>query len=224
MVSSIFMDRSQIKSAIIKTAQDEGISFTEMAKKADVSPSTLTGFVNDAKGRSDHVLSNVTINKLSLKFPTLRDNLKIAAPITEHTEVKIIGNVDLSDQFGNGISDHMVKALRPDDIASVIVAAKPSSPQVAIGMIRNSKMSHLHHNRLYFVTQKVIEDKEQFHLYLTKLCLVNGDDGNNYFGILLRRLHDKDKYSSYYIVNSTDKPVKEFAYINWISPCIWIKP
>ena len=94
-----YMNRNQIKSALINCAKTHGISLSELASEAGISPSTITGFVNDAKTRADHVLSMRTIGKLTKKFPDLANFLQIAEPYDDKKlkEVRVIGLVDFEN-------------------------------------------------------------------------------------------------------------------------------
>ena len=108
------MERNQIKNAIINCAKTHGKSLSEFASAAGVSPSTLTGFVNDISTRADHILSMRTIAKLTKAFPDLATFLQIAEPVTELQEVRILGLVDIVNQ-------HRIVALDPSSPGSVMI-------------------------------------------------------------------------------------------------------
>ena len=94
-----FMNRGQIKKALIDCAKTHGMSLSEFASEAGVSPSTITGFVNDISTRAEHVLSMRTIGKLSKRFPDLSKFLQIAEPYDEDQlkECRVIGLVDFQN-------------------------------------------------------------------------------------------------------------------------------
>ena len=114
MYYSSFMNRSQIKQALLNCAKTHGMSLSEFAAEADVSPSTLTGFVNDISTRADHVLSMRTIGKLTKRFPDLSSFLQLAEPAQELQEVRFIGLVDTSRKW-------QVVALDPNSPGSTMI-------------------------------------------------------------------------------------------------------
>ena len=61
----IDMEKEQLKAALKAIAKQHSISLSEVAKEAGVSPSTITGFLNDVPGRGHYGLSAKPQSKLA---------------------------------------------------------------------------------------------------------------------------------------------------------------
>ena len=206
------MERNQIKNAIINCAKTHGKSLSEFASAAGVSPSTLTGFVNDISTRADHILSMRTIAKLTKAFPDLATFLQIAEPITELQEVRILGLVDFSNE-------HRIVALDPSSPGSVMIQNQRNN-YVAYGV---KEEGHLYHRRIYYcITEKIIY--ENYKNYLTKLCVIDSEKGR-FLGYLFT-----NKHNEYYLAQMSknekgfESVVDKLGKINWLMPIDWIQP
>ena len=209
-----FMNRKQIKTALYNCARTHSISLSELASEAGVSPSTITGFVNDVKGREDHVLSMRTINKLSQKFPDLSKFLQIAEPYDDQQlkEVRVIGLIDFENDQRITPLDHNTPA--------AIMVAHTNDDYIAF-KANNVHISYL--NRYYLSRIDPIEDESQFHKYMSKLVVIDCKEGR-FMGYFFRPQIDNN--SNYYISSLSLKPQKltECTDIKWIAPIEWIKP
>ena len=87
----IDMEKEQLKSALKAIAKQHSISLSEVAKEAGVSPSTITGFLNDVPGRGHYGLSAKTQNKLSEKFPEFREYIEKPPVLEQTVSVPVIG-------------------------------------------------------------------------------------------------------------------------------------
>jgi len=208
------MNRKQIKTALYNCARTHSISLSELASEAGVSPSTITGFVNDVKGREDHVLSMRTINKLSVKFPDLSKFLQIAEPYDDQQlkEVRVIGLIDFENNQRITPLDHNTPA--------AIMIAHTNEDYIAF-KANNVHISYL--NRYYLSSIDPIEDESQFHKYMSKLVVIDCKEGR-YLGYFFKPVdHDN---SNYYISNLSLKPIKlmDCTDVRWIAPIEWIKP
>ena len=87
----IDMEKEQLKSALKAIAKQHSISLSEVAKEAGVSPSTITGFLNDVPGRGHYGLSAKTQNKLSEKFPEFREFIEKPPVLDQTVQVPVIG-------------------------------------------------------------------------------------------------------------------------------------
>ena len=209
-----FMNRKQIKTALYNCARTHSISLSELASEAGVSPSTITGFVNDVKGREDHVLSMRTINKLSQKFPDLSKFLQLAEPYDDQQlkEVRVIGLIDFEN-------DQRITPLDYNTPAAIMVA-HTNDDYIAF-KANNVHISYL--NRYYLSRIDPIEDESQFHKYMSKLVVIDCKEGR-FMGYFFRPQIDNN--SNYYISSLSLKPQKltECTDIKWIAPIEWIKP
>ena len=209
-----FMNRKQIKTALYNCARTHSISLSELASEAGVSPSTITGFVNDVKGREDHVLSMRTINKLSQKFPDLSKFLQIAEPYDDQQlkEVRVIGLIDFENDQRITPLDHNTPA--------AIMIAHTNDDYIAF-KANNVHISYL--NRYYLSRIDPIEDESQFHKYMSKLVVIDCKEGR-FLGYFFKSQQDNN--SNYYISSLSLKPQKltECTDIKWIAPIEWIKP
>jgi len=208
------MNRKQIKTALYNCARTHSISLSELASEAGVSPSTITGFVNDVKGREDHVLSMRTINKLSVKFPDLSKFLQIAEPYDDQQlkEVRVIGLIDFENNQRITPLDHNTPA--------AIMIAHTNQDYVAF-KANNVHVSYL--NRYYLSRIDPIEDESQFHKYMSKLVVIDCKEGR-FLGYFFKSQQNDDQ--NYYVSSLSLKPQKltECSDINWIAPIEWIKP
>jgi len=208
------MNRKQIKTALYNCARTHSISLSELASEAGVSPSTITGFVNDVKGREDHVLSMRTINKLSVKFPDLSKFLQIAEPYDDQQlkEVRVIGLIDFENNQRITPLDHNTPA--------AIMIAHTNQDYVAF-KANNVHVSYL--SRYYLSSIDPIEDETQFHKYLSKLVVIDCKEGR-FMGYFFKSQQNDDQ--NYYVSSLSLKPQKltECSDINWIAPIEWIKP
>jgi len=209
-----FMNRKQIKTALYNCARTHSISLSELASEAGVSPSTITGFVNDVKGREDHVLSMRTINKLSQKFPDLSKFLQLAEPYDDQQlkEVRVIGLIDFENDQRITPLDHNTPA--------AIMVAHTNDDYIAF-KANNVHISYL--NRYYLSRIDPIEDESQFHKYMSKLVVIDCKEGR-FLGYFFKSQQDNN--SNYYISSLSLKPQKltECTDIKWIAPIEWIKP
>ena len=208
------MNRNQIKSALINCAKTHGISLSELASEAGISPSTITGFVNDAKTRADHVLSMRTIGKLTKKFPDLANFLQIAEPYDDKKlkEVRVIGLVDFEN-------NQRIIPLEHNTPAAIMVAS--TNDDYIAFKAHNVHISLL--NRFYLCKIDPIEDEFEFHKYLSKLVVVDCAEGR-FLGYLFK--HQSTENASYYITNLSVKPLKITICTNikWIAPIDWVRP
>ena len=206
------MERNQIKNAIINCAKTHGKSLSEFASAAGVSPSTLTGFVNDISTRADHILSMRTIAKLTKAFPDLATFLQIAEPVTELQEVRILGLVDIVNQ-------HRIVALDPSSPGSVMIQNQRNK-YVAYG----AKANHRFYDKRTFFCLSDLIVKEDYKKYLTKLCIIDSEKGR-FLGYLFT-----NKYNKYYLcqVSNNDKGfepiINDLGTVNWLMPVDWIQP
>ena len=209
------MNRKQIKTALYNCARTHSISLSELASEAGVSPSTITGFVNDVKGREDHVLSMRTINKLSVKYPDLSKFLQIAEPYDDQQlkEVRVIGLIDFEN-------DQRITPLEHDTPAAIMIDG--SNKDYIAFKAHNVHASFI--NRYYLCPLEPVEDETQFHKYLSKLVIVDCAEGR-FLGYIFKPQRD-DKQSNYYVTNLSLKPVKltDCTNIKWIAPIEWVKP
>ena len=208
------MNRKQIKTALYNCARTHSISLSELASEAGVSPSTITGFVNDVKGREDHVLSMRTINKLSVKFPDLSKFLQIAEPYDDQQlkEVRVIGLIDFENNQRITPLDHNTPA--------AIMIANTNTDYIAF-KANNVHISYL--NRYYLCKINPIEDQSQFHFYFSKMVVIDCKEGR-FMGYFFKPQTDDN--SNYYISNLSLKPIKlmDCTDVRWIAPIEWIKP
>ena len=213
MYYSSFMNRSQIKQALLNCAKTHGMSLSEFAAEADVSPSTLTGFVNDISTRADHVLSMRTIGKLTKRFPDLSSFLQLAEPAQELQEVRFIGLVDTSRKW-------QVVALDPNSPGSTMIQNQ-NNDYVAIGV---KSVHQILNNRVYFCKPDINENINELAKYVTKLVVVDADEGK-YLGYLM--IDNKDQF---YIAtvpdfdNGKHEKLIDLTNINWFMPVEWIRP
>ena len=208
------MERDQIKSALVNCASSHNISLSEMASEAGIAPATLTSFVNDVKSsnRHKHVLSMVTINKLTKRWPDLAAQLKIANPSSSVKIVPYIGMIDHSQGYTVG-------ALEPGRPSSLSVENIPPN-YVAYGV----KSGHpVIKSRVYFVKPEPVYD--DFYNYIDNLVVVECDEGR-LVGYLM--LHDSVQFWIAGPYNEKDgklpEKISDCTNIKWIQKIEWIKP
>tara|TARA_Y100000114_G_scaffold156120_1_gene182241 strand:+ start:868 stop:1530 length:663 start_codon:yes stop_codon:yes gene_type:complete len=85
------MEKEQLKAALKAIAKQHKISASEVAKEAGVSPSTITGFLNDVPGRGHYGLSAKTQNKLSEKFPEFKEFIEKPPALEQAVQIPVIG-------------------------------------------------------------------------------------------------------------------------------------
>ena len=169
-----FMERDQIKSALINCATTHSISLSELATEAGIAPATLTGFVNDSKSgnRDKHTLSMTTIGKLTKRWPDLSDQLKIANPISSVRQVPYIGMVDR-------LNGHTIGGLEPNQSGSIMLT-NAAKDYVAYGI----KEGHpIIKNRIFLCKPEPVY--EGFDNYLTRLVIVDCQAGRH-MGYLMK--------------------------------------
>ena len=209
-----FMNRGQIKKALIDCAKTHGMSLSEFASEAGVSPSTLTGFVNDISTRAEHVLSMRTIGKLSKRFPDLSKFLQIAEPYNEEQlkEVRVIGLVDFEN-------NQRITPLEHNTPAAIMIS-NTSDDYIAF-KAHNVHISLL--NRFYLCKIDPIEDQGEFHKHLSKLVVIDCAEGR-FLGYFFKPQGNDE--APYYVTNLSVKPVKitNCTKVKWIAPVEWVRP
>jgi len=207
-----FMNRDQIKKALIDCASSLGMSLSEFASEAGVSPSTITGFVNDISTRAEHVLSMRTIGKLTKKHPQLSTYLQIAEPWESLQEIRIIGLIDFDDQ-------NKVVPLNPFSKGSIMIQNQKNN-YIAYGC----KDKHpILSRRTYFCETDLII-KENFDDYLTKMCVIDSSVGRfmGYLFVNKNGVYYLAKYSNY--DPGFESVVDDLGTLNWLMPVDWILP
>ena len=69
------MEKEQLKQVIKNLAKKNNMTASDLATQAGVSPSTITGFLNDVPGRGHYGLSARTQSKLADKFPEFKEQI-----------------------------------------------------------------------------------------------------------------------------------------------------
>ena len=208
------MNRNQIKSALINCAKTHNLSLSELAAEAGISPSTITGFVNDAKTRADHILSMRTIGKLTKRFPDLSTFLQLAEPAQELQEIRFLGLIDLTNKW-------QIVPLDPGSKGS-IMCNNFGREFVAFGV----KSHHpLYEKRVYFCEPDTISDEKLFKDYMAKLVVVDSDKGKH-MGYFMQDADGKWYTASVPIYPHYELHIKlvDLNIINWIMPVDWIQP
>jgi len=85
------MEKEQLKVALKALAKKLNLSASDLAKEAGISPSTITGFLNDVPGRGHFGLSAKTQNKLHEKYPEFKEFIDTPPPLQQAVEVPVIG-------------------------------------------------------------------------------------------------------------------------------------
>ena len=205
-----YMNRNQIKSALINCAKTHGISLSELASEAGISPSTITGFVNDAKTRADHVLSMRTIGKLTKKFPDLATFLQIAQPLENLREVRFLGLINPEQNW-------QITALSPDTPGSTMIKDN-GQEYVAFGM-NSSKI--MNQNRAYFCKPKMITDDEEIIKNIGKLVVAECTTNCRHLGYLTTTANNKFELV---MLPGTNIAEPKLHDIKWIMIVDWIRP
>ena len=206
------VERNQIKNALINCAKTQGISLSELAAEAGVSPSTITGFVNDISTRAEHILSMRTISKLTRTFPDLATHLQLAESTPNVKEVRFLGLVLLA-------KNQMIVPLDPGSPGSTMIQ-NYGKDYVAYG-IKSSNT--IFKSRVYFCLPETINDPNLFNDYIGSLVVVDSNEGKH-LGFLLN-----DQNGDYYTaqmpsVHGQHKKLTDLTNINWILPVDWIRP
>jgi len=209
-----FMERDQIKSALINCASTHSISLSELATEAGIAPATLTGFVNDSKSgnRDRHTLSMTTIGKLTKRWPDLADHLKIANPTSSVRQVPFIGMIDR-------LNGHTVGPLEPNQSGSIMLNKAPKD-YIAYGI----KEGHpIIKSRIFLCKPEPVYD--DFDNYLDRLCIVDCQEGRH-MGYLMKSEVGKFWLAAPYNENESKQPDKtcDCTKINWLQAVEWIRP
>ena len=206
------VERNQIKNALINCAKTHGMSLSEFASEAGVSPSTLTGFVNDISTRAEHILSMRTITKLTKTFPDLANHLQLAEATPDVKEVRFLGLVSLDN-------NQQIVPLDPGSPGSIMIP-NAGNDFVAYG-IKSSYV--MFKNRVFFCKPEPIYDKNIIQDYVGSLVIVDASNGK-YLGFLMNDENGKFYTARMPIVHEKHKKLINLNSINWIMPVEWIKP
>ena len=100
-------EKEEYKLALKKLAKSLNKSLSDIAIKAGIAPSTITGFVNDVPGRGKYGLSARTRTKLSKTFPEFKIFLNETHDFTEKTncELKIRGIVSKNSKVSSNLAE-----------------------------------------------------------------------------------------------------------------------
>ena len=206
------VERNQIKNALINCAKTHGMSLSEFASEAGVSPSTLTGFVNDISTRAEHILSMRTITKLTKAFPDLANHLQLAEATPDVKEVRFLGLVCLDN-------NQQILPLDPGSPGSIMIP-NAGNDYVAYG-IKSSYV--MFKNRVFFCKPEPIFDQNNIQDYVGSLVIVDASNGK-YLGFLMNDENGKFYTARMPIVHEKHKKLINLNSINWIMPVEWIKP
>ena len=206
------VERNQIKNALINCAKTHGMSLSEFASEAGVSPSTLTGFVNDISTRADHILSMRTISKLTKAFPNLATHLQLAESTPDVKEVRFLGLVVLE-------KNQLIVPLDPGSPGSTMIQ-NYGSDYVAYGIKSSYSMFK---NRVYFCLPETISDPKLFMDYVGSLVVVDSNEGKH-LGFLLCTQNGEFYTARMPTVHGQHKNLVDLTNINWIMPVDWIRP
>ena len=206
------VERNQIKNALINCAKTHGMSLSEFASEAGVSPSTLTGFVNDVSTRAEHILSMRTITKLTKAFPDLANHLQLAEATPDVKEIRVLGLIDIDN-------NQQIVSLDPGSPGSIMI---PNSGNdfVAYGIKSTYVMFK---NRFYFCNPEPIYDQNNIQDYLGSLVIVDASNGK-YLGFLMNDENGKFYIAKMPNLREKHKKLLDLSHINWIMPVEWIKP
>ena len=205
-----FMNRSQIKKALIDCAKTHGMSLSEFAAEANVSPSTITGFVNDISTRADHVLSMRTVGKLSKRFPDFATFMQLAQPLDDLREVRYLGLVNPENNWE-------ITALSPDTPGSTMIKDN-GQDYVAFGMNSTKIMNQ---TRAYFCKPEMIKDEEQIIKNIGKLVVAECTSNCRHLGYLTNSTNQKLKLI---MLPGTNIAEPKLHDIKWIMLVDWIRP
>jgi len=205
-----FMNRSQIKKALIDCAKTHGMSLSEFAAEANVSPSTITGFVNDISTRADHVLSMRTVGKLSKRFPDFATFMQLAQPLNDLREVRYLGLVNPENNWE-------ITALSPDTPGSTMIKDN-GQEYVAFGMNSTKIMNQ---TRAYFCKPEMIKDEEQIIKNIGKLVVAECTTNCRHLGYLTTTANNKFELV---MLPGTNIAEPSIGQIKWIMIVDWIRP
>ena len=205
-----FMNRNQIKSALIDCARTHGMSLSEFAAEADVSPSTITGFVNDISTRADHVLSMRTVGKLTTRFPDFATFMHLAQPLNNLREVRYLGLVNPENNWE-------ITALSPDTPGSTMIKDN-GVEYVAFGMASSEIMNQ---TRAYFCKPDMISDHEKIIQSIGKLVVAECTTNCRHLGYLTNSTDQKLKLI---MLPGTNIAEPKLHDIKWIMLVDWIRP
>ena len=206
------VERNQIKNALINCAKTHGMSLSEFASEAGVSPSTVTGFVNDISTRAEHILSMRTITKLTKAFPDLANHLQLAEATPNVKEIRVLGLIDLD-------KNQQIVSLDVGSPGSIMIP-NAGNDYVAYG-IKSSYV--MFKNRFYFCKPEPIEQNHVFQDYVGSLCVVEAAEGK-YLGYLLISPNGQWYTARMPIVHERHTKLLDLSHIKWIMPVEWIKP
>jgi len=206
------VERNQIKNALVNCAKTHGMSLSEFASEAGVSPSTLTGFVNDISTRAEHILSMRTITKLTKAFPDLANHLQLAEATPNVKEIRVLGLIDLDN-------NQQIVSLDVGSPGSIMIP-NAGNNFVAYG-IKSSYV--MFKNRFYFCKPEPIEQAHLFQDYVGSLCVIDAAEGK-YLGFLLINPDGQFYTAQMPDVHEKHKKLMDLSHINWIMPVEWIKP
>ena len=205
-----FMNRSQIKKALIDCAKTHGMSLSEFAAEANVSPSTITGFVNDISTRADHVLSMRTVGKLSKRFSDFATFMQLAQPLDDLREVRYLGLVNPENNWE-------ITALSPDTPGSTMIKDN-GQEYVAFGMNSTKIMNQ---TRAYFCKPEMIKDEEQIIKNIGKLVVAECTTNCRHLGYLTTTANNKFELV---MLPGTNIAEPSIGQIKWIMIVDWIRP
>ena len=205
-----FMNRSQIKKALIDCAKTHGMSLSEFAAEANVSPSTITGFVNDISTRADHVLSMRTVGKLSKRFPDFATFMQLAQPLDDLREVRYLGLVNPENNWE-------ITALSPDTPGSTMIKDN-GQEYVAFGMASSEIMNQ---TRAYFCKPDMISDHDEIIKNIGKLVVAECTSNCRHLGYLTNSTNQKLKLI---MLPGTNIAEPKLHDIKWIMLVDWIRP
>ena len=206
------VERNQIKNALINCAKTHGMSLSEFASEAGVSPSTLTGFVNDISTRAEHILSMRTITKLTKAFPDLANHLQLAEATPNVKEIRVLGLIDLDN-------NQQIVSLDVGSTGSIMIP-NSGNDYVAYGIKSTNVMFK---NKFYFCKPEPIEQNHLFQDYVGSLCVVDAAEGK-YLGYLLIEPDGQWYTARMPVVHEQHTKLITLTHINWIMPVEWIKP
>ena len=205
-----FMNRSQIKKALIDCAKTHGMSLSEFAAESNVSPSTITGFVNDISTRADHVLSMRTVGKLSKRFPDFATFMQLAQPLDDLREVRYLGLVNPENNWE-------ITALSPDTPGSTMIKDN-GQEYVAFGMASSEIMNQ---TRAYFCKPNMISNHDEIIKNIGKLVVAECTSNCRHLGYLTNSTNQKLKLI---MLPGTNIAEPKLHDIKWIMLVDWIRP
>ena len=204
------MNRSEIKKALIDCEKTHGMSLSEFAAEANVSPSTITGFVNDISTRADHVLSMRTVGKLSKRFPDFATFMQLAQPLDDLREVRYLGLVNPENNWE-------ITALSHDTPGSTMIKDN-GQEYVAFGMNSTKIMNQ---TRAYFCKPEMIKDEEQIIKNIGKLVVAECTTNCRHLGYLTTTANNKFELV---MLPGTNIAEPSIGQIKWIMIVDWIRP